>query len=73
LFIMARSVVFLSLILSLTGCGIAETGAAAAAAANAKAEEVRQGQQMEARVRAQVDAAMRQDVEQRKAAEAASE
>jgi hypothetical protein len=67
---MARSLVLLSLILSLTGCGVAETGAAAATAGAAKAEEVRQGLQTEARVREQLDAAAKQAAEQRNAAEA---
>jgi hypothetical protein len=69
---MARSLVLLSLILSLTGCGVAETGAAAATAAASKAEEARQGLQTEARVREQLDAASKQAAEQRTAAEAAA-
>ena len=36
---MARSLVLLFLVLSVTGCGVAETGAAAATVAAAKAEE----------------------------------
>jgi hypothetical protein len=70
---MARSLVLLCLILSLTGCGVAETGAAAATEGAAKAEEVRQGLQTEARVREQLDAAAKQAAEQRNAAEAASQ
>jgi hypothetical protein len=70
---MARSVVLLTLILSLTGCGVAETGAAAASAGAAKAEEVRQGLQTEARVREQVEAASKQAAEQRAAADAAAQ
>jgi hypothetical protein len=70
---MARSLALLSLILSLTGCGVAETGAAAAAAGASKAEEVRQGLQTEARVREQLDAASKQAAEQRAAADAASQ
>jgi hypothetical protein len=66
-----RSLVLLSLILSLTGCGVAETGAAAAADAASKAEEARQGLKTEARVREQLNAAMKKDEEQRNAAEAA--
>ena len=66
---MARSLVLLALILSLTGCGIAETGAAAGAS---KAEEARQGLRTEARVREQLDAAAKQAADQRNAAEAAS-
>jgi hypothetical protein len=70
---MVRSLALLSLILSLTGCGVAETGAAAAAAGAAKAEEARQGLRTEARVRQQLDAAAQQAAEQRSAAEAASQ
>jgi hypothetical protein len=70
---MARSLVLLSLVLSLTGCGVAETGAAAAAAGVSKAEEARQGLKTEARVREQLDAAAKQAAEQRNAAEAAAQ
>jgi len=70
---MARSLALLAVVLSLTGCGVAETGAAAASEAAAKAEEARQGLKTEARVRERLDAAVRQEAEQRKAAEAASQ
>jgi hypothetical protein len=70
---MARSLVLLALVLSLTGCGVAETGAAAAAAGASKAEEVRQGLQTEARVREQLDAAAKHAADQRNAAETASQ
>ncbi len=70
---MTRSIALLCLVVSLTGCGVADTGAAAAAAGASKAEEVRQGLQTEARVREQLDAASRQAADQRNAAEAASQ
>jgi|KBSSwiStaDraftv2_1062776.scaffolds.fasta_scaffold00788_5 hypothetical protein len=70
---MARSLVLLCLFVSLTACGVAETGAAAAAAGASKAEEARQGLQTEARVRAQLDAADKQAADQRNAAEAGSQ
>ena len=70
---MARSLVLLSLILSLTGCGVAETGVAAATAGAAKAEEARQGLRTEARVHEQLDAASRAAAEQRNAAEASAQ
>jgi hypothetical protein len=70
---MARSLVLLSLVLSLTACGVAETGAVAAAAGASKAEEVRQGLQTEARVREQLDAAARQAAALRNATEADSQ
>jgi hypothetical protein len=70
---MARSLVLLSLMLSLTGCGLAETGTAAATAAATKAEEARQGLKTEARVREQLDATFKQAADQRNAAEAATQ
>jgi hypothetical protein len=70
---MARSLILLSLVLSLTGCGVAETGAAAAAAGAGAAEEARQGLQTEARVREQLDAAAKQAAAQHSAAEAAAQ
>jgi hypothetical protein len=70
---MPRSLVVLSLLLSLTACGVVETGAVAASAGASKAEEARQAQQTEARVREQLDAAAKQAADQRNAAEAASQ
>jgi hypothetical protein len=70
---MARSLVLLTLVLSLTGCGVAETGAAAATAATTNAQEAREGLKTEARVREQVNAAMKQAADQRNSAEAASQ
>ena len=63
----------ISLGLSLTGCGVADTGAAAAAAATTKAEEIRQGHRTEQQVRDQVEAATKQAAGQRDAAEAAAQ
>jgi hypothetical protein len=70
---MAKSLVLVPLIMLLTGCGVAETGAAAAAAATANAQEAREGLKTEARVREQVDAAAKASAEQRNSAEAASQ
>jgi len=70
---MVRSIALFCLILSLTGCGAAETGSAAAALAASKAEEARQGLQTEARVREQLDAAAKQAADRRTEAEAASQ
>jgi hypothetical protein len=70
---MRRVLVLSSIMLSLAGCGVADTGAAAAAEAAAKAQEVRQGLQTEARVREQLDAAAKAAADQRSAAEAASQ
>ncbi|MDB6091551.1 MAG: hypothetical protein JWN85_4335 [Gammaproteobacteria bacterium] len=63
----------LALVLALAGCGLAETGAAAAAGGVSKAEEVRQAKQTEARIQQQIDAAYQQAAQQRGAAEAASQ
>lgn len=70
---MARSLVLLSLVLSLAGCGVAETGAAAATAGASQAEEARQALKTEARVREQLDAAAKQAADQHTAAEAAAQ
>ena len=70
---MTRSLVLVPIIILMTGCGVAETGAVAAAAATAKAQEAREGLKTEARVREQLDAAAKAGAEQRNAAEAASQ
>jgi hypothetical protein len=70
---MARLLALIALMLSLNGCGVAETGAAAAAEATAKAQEAREGLKTEARVREQLDAAAKQDADRRNAADAASQ
>ena len=69
---MTRSFTILPLALALTGCGVADTGAAAATAAASKAQEAREGLKTEARVREQLDAATKQAADQREAAEADS-
>ena len=70
---MPKSLAVMLLILSLTGCGVAETGVGAATEAAAKADEVREGLKTEARVQEQLDAASRKAAEQRQAAETASQ
>jgi hypothetical protein len=70
---MTRPLILLSLMLYLTGCGVAETGAAAATEAAAKAEEVRQGLKTEAQFRQRLDAATQQAADQRNAADAAAQ
>jgi len=70
---MLRTLAVAGLVVTLAGCGLAETGAAAAAGGVSKAEEIRQGKQTEARVQQQLDAAYQQAAEQRRAAEAASQ
>jgi hypothetical protein len=58
---------------TLTGCGLAETGASAAAAGASQAEQVREGKNIEARVKQQLDADYQQAADRRHAAEAASQ
>ena len=67
--------VALALVLAaaLTGCGLAETGAAAAAAGASKAEELRRAQETEPQVKQQIDAAYKQAAQQRRAGEAAAQ
>jgi len=57
----------------LAGCGLAETGAAAAAGGASQVEQVRQAKQTEARVQKQLDAAYQQAADQRRAAETESQ
>jgi hypothetical protein len=58
---------------TLAGCGLAETGVAGAAAGASQAEQVRQAKETEARVQKQLDAAVQQDADRLKAAEAGSQ
>jgi hypothetical protein len=57
----------------LAGCGLAETGAAAAAGGVSQVEQARQAKQTEARVQKQLDAAYQQAADQRRAAETESQ
>jgi uncharacterized protein YceK len=71
--LMARALVLMAIMAWLVGCGVVETGAAAAAGATSAVEEARQAKETEARLQQQMDAANRQAAEQRKSAETASE
>ena len=64
---MLKSLAVLALAGLLAGCGLAETGAAAAAGGVSKAEEARQAKQTEARIQQQIDAANAQAQQQRRA------
>jgi len=68
-----KTLILLPAMLLLAGCGVAETGAAAAAGGASEVEAARQAKQTEARVQQQLDAAVKQEAEQRKAAEAATQ
>jgi hypothetical protein len=70
---MARSLILLPVIVSLTGCGLVETGAVAAAGGVSKAEEARQAKQTEARLQKQIDSAYQQASQQRRDADAAAQ
>ena len=57
----------------LTGCGLAETGAAAATEGAAAAEQAKQGKELEAKVQRDVAASQKATADQLAAAEAASQ
>ena len=56
----------------LSGCGLAETGAAAAAGGASAAEQARQAKQTEDKMRQQIDDAEKKGAEAREAAEKAA-
>ena len=58
------------MVLSLSGCGLAETGATAAAGAASEAQQAREARQTEQQVEQKINAAYQQDAARRKAAEA---
>jgi hypothetical protein len=70
---MIRLLLPLSVLLALSACGVAETGAAAATEAAAQAREIRDGKQAEARVQQQLDAALQHAADQRHTAEGLSQ
>lgn len=70
---MIRTMMILVASAMLGGCGLAETGAAAAATGASAAEQARQAQQIEEKVRAQLDAAQQAAAQSREAAEKAAE
>ncbi len=61
------------LALTLTGCGVTDTAVTAAAGGSSQVREAKDARATEERVKQQVDAAIRLDAEQRRAAEAASQ
>ncbi len=63
----------LTLSVSLSGCGLAETGVAAAAGGVSKAEEAKQAQQTEARLQKKIDEAYKTAADRRNAADADSQ
>ncbi len=69
---MLKALIPAAVAMLLTGCGLAEVGAAGATTATSAAEQAKQAKETEARVQQQVEAAMQQDAAQRKAAEDAA-
>ncbi len=66
---MNRIFISIALLSSLTGCGIAGTGAAAAAGGVSEVQEAQQAKETEEHVRQQLDAAQQQAARQRDDAE----
>ena len=58
---------------SLGGCGLAETGAVAATQGAGAAEQIKQGKEMEEKVKRDIEAAQRAAADARSQSEAASE
>jgi hypothetical protein len=58
------------ILLSLGGCGLAETGASAAAGAASEAQQAKDAKATEANIQQQINAAVQKDAARRKAAEA---
>ncbi len=70
---MVKPLALLVTLLSLAGCGLAETGATAAASAASAAQQAKQARATEARIQQQINAAYQEDAARRKAAEAQAE
>jgi uncharacterized protein YceK len=66
---MGRVSVLLALLLALSGCGVAETGTAAAAGAASAAQQAQEAKRTEDSVTRQVDAAYKEAADQRRDAE----
>jgi hypothetical protein len=65
-----KSLALLAMLLALTGCGLAETGATAAAGGASAAQQAKQAKDTEEKLQQQINAAYQQDAARRKAAEA---
>jgi hypothetical protein len=70
---MIRIITSVAAALLLGGCGLAETGAAAAAGGHSAAEQAKEAEKITSRVEADLESAQQQAAEARRAAEAASE
>ena len=69
---MLRVLVCCALAVTAGGCGVAETGTAAAAGGSAEVQQAAQAKQTEERVKAQLDAAQAEAARQRAAQEEAA-
>ncbi len=70
---MLRIITSMAAVALLSGCGLAETGAAAAAGGASAVEQAREAEKITSRVEADLEAARQQAAEARRTAEAASE
>jgi uncharacterized protein YceK len=70
---MQRIVLSIVTCLTLAGCGLSETAVSAAAGGASQAEQAKEAQRTEARVKQQLDAAAALDAQRRQAAEAATQ
>ncbi len=69
---MRKALIPAAILLLLSGCGLADVGAAGATTGVSAAEQAKQAQETEARVKQQVDAAVNQEAERLKAADSPS-
>lgn len=69
---MKRTLIPLALLALLSGCGLAETASTTAAIAESEAEQAKQAQAMKAKIEQQIDANQQAHIQQRQAAEEAS-
>ena len=65
-----KSLALLVALLTLAGCGLAETGVTAAAGGASAAQQAKQAKETEAKIQQQINAAYQEDAARRKAAEA---
>lgn len=67
---LVKSLVLMATLLTLTGCGLAETGVTAAAGGASAAQQAKDAKETEAKIQQQINAAYQEDAARRKAAEA---
>jgi uncharacterized lipoprotein YajG len=65
-----KSLALLAALLTLAGCGLAETGVTTAAGGASAAQQAKQAKETEAKIQQQINAAYQEDAARRKAAEA---